>query len=860
MSTKSEAAALGRMLFQTQDRLKKLEDRRANQENVLDVGKRSVRQAYDNKRRVAFGRHGQPGNYHLPASPSERAKSETGKISFHFKQTTVAKSASYSQSGKSKYDTRGASHAKYIERDAATDINDVDLSNVPIVTANSKAASTEDYLERPAALEFGDEHSPAIFSNIGATKRERQEFWNLVTDSEANPRVETLLMKMDDHSSFWKEASTRDDVPKDLQLFLSSSEDIHLPLPPNKIQNIINWATTLGEYKPHDRPFDVLPGRGGRIQNRIVTELPHELTRAERSQIVRNFVKEFEERSLPYSAVIHAPDEHNDRRNYHLHIVYSDRPAKKIIEPTNPEIHNKWDFSIVETYTNKYRKTRKRRPYRQNKLREASNGKWIPILRQKWANMANDVLEKAGHTKRYDPRSYEEMGITKAPSIHLGTNAAALEAQGVATRHGVLNAISDHSHAQQAIDKRHEEKRIQIQKQSQKYLDRLQTIKEERPIVYGKLKDDLASLTQQQMRASLYEHYVDTVSAIYDRATGRAHKASQYADTVLTNIEKGDAEPVQQRRKEHITQDKENAEQYIKDVTRVMGDDLNHRSTKERELRALNFKITENKKDLEDRLGLENIAIIQTRHTQTRSRKQEKDLNDAFADISSNHHRVIENADGTFNVPAIAKKHKQTMAQSDATLVQRRLAGIKKIQDHEINRLVTYIKMYPHHIDYDPEHPDQIKIRSKKKAINTLASKWSTALEVVDTVSKVTHKKDTADDQVRASKAIQEAWDKTPTIDLPAGEKIKEPARSKQSTAGWHKPQTEEVKSYLKLVTDKADRHELKSAAIAIGLSKSASEDLQKTAPNHIGVVNTFIEEHQQERAALRDRDNEPGI
>src|SRR3546814_2290966 len=57
----------------------------------------------------------------------------------------------------------------------------------------------------------------------------------------------------------------------------------------------------------------------------------------------------------------------NDLRNYHLHIVAHDRPAKFLSE------FGQWDFEVEERYNHKG-EDRIRWPHRQNKIGQVSQG------------------------------------------------------------------------------------------------------------------------------------------------------------------------------------------------------------------------------------------------------------------------------------------------------------------------------------------------------------------------------------------------------------------------------------------------------------------------------------------------------
>src|SRR3546814_14676967 len=87
----------------------------------------------------------------------------------------------------------------------------------------------------------------------------------------------------------------------------------------------------------------------------------------------------------------------NDLRNYHLHIVAHDRPAKFLSE------FGQWDFEVEERYNHKG-EDRIRWPHRQNKIGQVSQGSkktgvensgidFIPSLRRKFASITNTVLQ-----------------------------------------------------------------------------------------------------------------------------------------------------------------------------------------------------------------------------------------------------------------------------------------------------------------------------------------------------------------------------------------------------------------------------------------------------------------------------------
>ena len=159
----------------------------------------------------------------------------------------------------------------------------------------------------------------------------------------------------------------------------------------------------------HERESD----KGGRTQTRMVLELPHEATAAQRHEIVRLFTDDLRKKGIPFWASIHAPTKSNDQRNFHAHVVCTDRPMKLMPHPETGEMV--WDFSIkVETVT-KCRHKITSHPYRQNRDPEMRDRGYVKKARARLSEVVNQVMEGSGTAVRYDPRSYKDMGLDVEP-------------------------------------------------------------------------------------------------------------------------------------------------------------------------------------------------------------------------------------------------------------------------------------------------------------------------------------------------------------------------------------------------------------------------------------------------------------
>ena len=157
----------------------------------------------------------------------------------------------------------------------------------------------------------------------------------------------------------------------------------------------------------------------GRIQSRIVAELPYEgdVGPEGRRRILQRLGEEFDDLGLPWMGVVHQPDAHSDRRNYHLHLIYHDRSA-------------------VEAPDGDLLLARKKCP-------DCRDRGFIPHLRKRYAALVNDEFQRAGLDRRWDPRRYDQMGLAKEPGEHLGVKATALERKGVATLVGSRNVARE---------------------------------------------------------------------------------------------------------------------------------------------------------------------------------------------------------------------------------------------------------------------------------------------------------------------------------------------------------------------------------------------------------------------------------
>lgn len=174
---------------------------------------------------------------------------------------------------------------------------------------------------------------------------------------------------------------------------------------PIKLGNI---GSTRQERQHFWRAGDTAERRAdARIQCRIIAELPHWVGAENRRKIVEKFGAIFTEKKLGWFAAIHLPDKHGDPRNFHLHLVYSDRPHSR-----DPE-----SYEIIFSKT---------------KDRGVQGPPWIRNLREQFAGIVNDVCLwhaaeiNASPNRVFFPGRNIDIGLTGPLGTHLGAKKSAL--------------------------------------------------------------------------------------------------------------------------------------------------------------------------------------------------------------------------------------------------------------------------------------------------------------------------------------------------------------------------------------------------------------------------------------------------
>lgn len=143
--------------------------------------------------------------------------------------------------------------------------------------------------------------------------------------------------------------------------------------------------------------------KNARIVDKIRLALPRELTQEQRAEVLREFCQDITGGRVPWFAGIHqsGKDEHNP----HAHIIIRDRDietGKRVL---------KWSDS----------------PRDRQKAGLPPNA--VEYIRERWEEIGNRALERAGHDVRIDRRTLEAQGIDREPTIHIGPRANHIEAE-----------------------------------------------------------------------------------------------------------------------------------------------------------------------------------------------------------------------------------------------------------------------------------------------------------------------------------------------------------------------------------------------------------------------------------------------
>jgi ATP-dependent exoDNAse (exonuclease V) alpha subunit len=164
--------------------------------------------------------------------------------------------------------------------------------------------------------------------------------------------------------------------------------------------------------------------KDAQLARELELALPHQLSGKEKTIMVETFIRE---QLIPLGMIvdyaIHAPNRKGDERNWHAHLLTTLRPVAG------------GDLSPL-------------------KDREACRPEKILQWRRAWAEIQNRTFERLnvrdqnGEILRVDHRSFEDRGIGREATQHMGVHAAAMERKGERTEIGDRNRAIMRGNAQ----------------------------------------------------------------------------------------------------------------------------------------------------------------------------------------------------------------------------------------------------------------------------------------------------------------------------------------------------------------------------------------------------------------------------
>jgi hypothetical protein len=220
-------------------------------------------------------------------------------------------------------------------------------------------------------------------------------------------------------------------------------EHTEIVLPTAAAKQDINWA------RDRQALWNAAEAAENRSNSRVAREyelaLPHEMTKAQRVELVQAFSQRLADRfGVAVDIAIHAPHRNGDTRNHHAHLLTTTR----VIEAAGLG-----DKSEIE-WSDTNRRKAGLEPARQE----------IKVIRADWEGLTNERFQALKIEARIDHRSLEAQGIEREPSSHLGPAVNGMERRGIETEVGKRIAWEAQFAAQQRLERAAELGRLEREK------------------------------------------------------------------------------------------------------------------------------------------------------------------------------------------------------------------------------------------------------------------------------------------------------------------------------------------------------------------------------------------------------------
>ncbi|MFD1788086.1 MobA/MobL family protein [Sphingomonas floccifaciens] len=291
----------------------------------------------------------------------------------------------------------------------------------------------------------GGSRTAFVISNISDDPRTREAFWDaahVASATPSKPRLEIRPHRGDlaELVRLADEDGTPVAVERALRELAQEGAGPHRRIHLIDLdQATFDWAQTLDEdrygTRRDDRLVHIVRPRGGVLQWRIETEFAYELDGDDDRTVAQDYGRMLDSLGLKYTIAAHHPTHRNDLRNRHPHILIYPGACRRR-DDGSWEFGGKLQAGDIALGLGAVDKTTLAKLWFEQ--RSAAD---VAALRRAFADMVNARLERRGVRRRYDPRTFAEMGIDQAPGEHLGSAAAARVEAGDAIDIDRRNAI-----------------------------------------------------------------------------------------------------------------------------------------------------------------------------------------------------------------------------------------------------------------------------------------------------------------------------------------------------------------------------------------------------------------------------------
>lgn len=412
------------------------------------------------------------------------------------------------------------------ERDAAATIKGV----APSI---SRAAIEDDrYLNRLELDAIADGLPSAVRTNMDRDPLEREREWTARTRHERKAGKPRINIKSERDPALCAAIAADARWPEKLRIAISidldrlnrgksrpKSKNAGEPWIADDAEAVLEDIRQAYGLDPSMADAALVFGRprAGRVMYKWDAELPRELDEAGRQAYLDRMAAALDATGITYLLVMHRPDPLNHPDNYHVHLLYSDRPVAKLSDGS---------YDIEKVVKRDYGRGRLAQVHqRQPKHRFVSDLEWTATLRRLHVDHCNQQLEQAGALGRYNAGGFADIGLgDEIPQRKLGSSAARLEAAGVATEIGVSNAFIDWDRIDERRRRKHARRMARIAALHAARIARGPT--ERDALEYWRVAAERAEHARV-----VAEELQDTIAMALSRPTNSANKAAVIASS-----------------------------------------------------------------------------------------------------------------------------------------------------------------------------------------------------------------------------------------------------------------------------------------------------------------------------------------